>query len=633
MPLDPLKLANEALKKALENEKRNRSLLASIGASVIDILKPILDRMSSDYKQANEELKDEISKIKIEVNPEFKLPDIVIPEIKVPDVKMPEIKIPQVNVSVPKIEIPQIKLPRIEVPKAEVKVNIPPIKIPDIIMPKEMEVKGWVGLMGISLDNPLPVQLRDKDGKPVNLFENLTTVIGSSGGGGFKVNKIGDIANSAWGALLNADGRLRVENTSASGLTDTELRASSVPVEQVSGSTWSVSVNDAFRTTVASNLINSDDRLRVSLETGSSGLTDTELRATAVPVSQLSGATWSVSVNDAFRTTVASSLINSDDRLRVSLETGGSGLTDVELRASAVPVSQLSGASWTVNVVDVFATTAASTVVNPDNRVKTELVGTLTVDGSGVTQPVSATDLDIRDLVNATDSVRAYQLSGASWSVEASATDLDIRDLTNATDSVRVYQLSGASWSVTANANSGVDIGDVDVISVVPGTAASNLGKAEDAAHASGDTGILALSVRNSLNTTFAVDGDYQPIATDGIGRVITRPVQVRGLLQTAYVSLTTGTETTLLAGVAGIYFDLIYVMGTNNSDAAVTVDLRSATGGGIITSIRVPANGTAGVSLSAPIPQNVAADTWTADLPDITGSTITLGALFSREV
>lgn len=58
--------------------------------------------------------------------------------------------------------------------------------------------------------------------------------------------------------------------------------------------------------------------------------------------------------------------------------------------------------------------------------------------------------------------------------------------------------------------------------SVTPGTAAANLGKAEDAAHASGDTGVFALSVRNdNAATTYAADQDYQPIATDKNARVI----------------------------------------------------------------------------------------------------------------
>ena len=73
--------------------------------------------------------------------------------------------------------------------------------------------------------------------------------------------------------------------------------------------------------------------------------------------------------------------------------------------------------------------------------------------------------------------------------------------------------------------------------------------------------------------------------------------------------------------------------MGTNISDAAVTVDLRSETAANIMASIRIPANGTAGISTPVPLPQNTAAATWTADLPDITGTTVTLSTLFSKEV
>jgi len=58
--------------------------------------------------------------------------------------------------------------------------------------------------------------------------------------------------------------------------------------------------------------------------------------------------------------------------------------------------------------------------------------------------------------------------------------------------------------------------------SVTPGTAATNLGKAEDAAHASGDVGVMALAVSNEANTARAADGDYIPIATDTEGNVRT---------------------------------------------------------------------------------------------------------------
>lgn len=68
-------------------------------------------------------------------------------------------------------------------------------------------------------------------------------------------------------------------------------------------------------------------------------------------------------------------------------------------------------------------------------------------------------------------------------------------------------------------ANSGVDIGDVDVLSVIPGTSATSLGKAEDAAHSSGDTGVMSLAVRNDTLAALAgTDGDYAPLQVNASG-------------------------------------------------------------------------------------------------------------------
>jgi len=70
-------------------------------------------------------------------------------------------------------------------------------------------------------------------------------------------------------------------------------------------------------------------------------------------------------------------------------------------------------------------------------------------------------------------------------------------------------------------ANTGVDIGDVDVTSIVPGIAATNLGKAEDAQHTSGDVGVQVLAVRNDTLAALATtDGDYAPLQVDAAGAV-----------------------------------------------------------------------------------------------------------------
>lgn len=56
--------------------------------------------------------------------------------------------------------------------------------------------------------------------------------------------------------------------------------------------------------------------------------------------------------------------------------------------------------------------------------------------------------------------------------------------------------------------------------SVTPGTGAGNLGKAEDAVHSSGDTGVMALAVRKDTATGLAADGDYHVLEVDSSGRL-----------------------------------------------------------------------------------------------------------------
>ncbi len=68
-------------------------------------------------------------------------------------------------------------------------------------------------------------------------------------------------------------------------------------------------------------------------------------------------------------------------------------------------------------------------------------------------------------------------------------------------------------------ANSGVDIGDVDVTSLIPGTGATNLGKAIDSAAGGTDTGLAMLAIRDDATTTLTpVDGDYVPLRTNARG-------------------------------------------------------------------------------------------------------------------
>lgn len=94
--------------------------------------------------------------------------------------------------------------------------------------------------------------------------------------------------------------------------------------------------------------------------------------------------------------------------------------------------------------------------------------------------------------------------------VTVSATDLDIRDLTFATDSVDV---SGSSVSIT---------GTVAVTqSTSPWVVETATEYAEDSAHTSGDLGQFMLAVRNDADTSLvSADGDYAPLQVDANGRL-----------------------------------------------------------------------------------------------------------------
>jgi hypothetical protein len=145
--------------------------------------------------------------------------------------------------------------------------------------------------------------------------------------------------------------------------------------------------------------------------------------------------------------------------------------------------------------------------------------------------------------------------------------------------------------------------------------------------------------IARTANPTAVAGGDIVTYSADDLGRQITRPVQARDLIATAYVSKATGstfgTETTLLAATAGSMFDLIYVMGANDSDAAINVDIRGVTAGNVLMSLYIPATGTAGLALPVPFPQTTSdtGNAWTIDLPDVTGTNVNVSALFTKEV
>jgi hypothetical protein len=655
MPNKDLQKIIDDLKTKKFRDGEAKGLMSQISKELLSQFGPAMDNLSKGQVEAvTKAIQDAVKGLKVDS----------------PQVQIPEMQVPPVDTETIASAIREaISGLRVGAPI----VNVPPISIPEIVFPNEMSTRGWAGIMfddkKVGLDNPFPVTVRNTDGSPVDFSKFASAVIGGSSGKADYLT-IKGFGASAFAGLQNPDGYLKVMlPTGSSGLTDTELRASHIDVQQLSGSIDSVYITGSAASSILGEVTNPDGRLKVELPTGSSGLTDTELRATAIPVSQVSGSSysvnvlgtavvsatdldirdlvnasdsvsayqvsghaWSVSVSDVFGST-GTNIVNPDGRLKVELPSGASGLTDTELRASALQTIQLSGASYSVNIINPVDNGDAATAIR-------------TVQAGNSVSSVIVNDFVV--------TVPVYQVSGAAFSVNNigpiaqgdSATALRVvvagnsdasvvvnsGTITSITNTVPIVQVSGNSDSVNVlafNGNTpatGLNETNAGVLRVVQMTDSIS------SVNVVSNSGTTAAVYTRQANPT-AVVSDYVPFAADDLGRQLIRPIQVRDLIKTAYVSVTNGTETTLLAGVAGAFLDCISIMCSNNSDAAVSVDIRAVTAGNVLHTIRIPANATAGWVPQVPWPQDATGNNWTVDGPDETGRTLTFSALFSQEI
>lgn len=194
------------------------------------------------------------------------------------------------------------------------------------------------------------------------------------------------------------------------------------------------------------------------------------------------------------------------------------------------------------HLISAFGSSGTQAAVDDGDAVRlwADLNGRLQVRGTIDSMPsitvasmptttVQATNLDIRDLTSASDSVAAVQ--SGNWTLAANS-GVDIGDVTiNNAGGASAVNIQDGGNSISVDDNGGsltVDgsvslaaalpagtnnIGDVDVLTL-PG---SLQGYAEDAAHATGDTGVQALAVRtDSPANKSGTDGDYEPLQVSG---------------------------------------------------------------------------------------------------------------------
>lgn len=314
---------------------------------------------------------------------------------------------------------------------------------------------------------------------------------------------------------------------------------------KVDGSAVTQPVSGTVTANLAAGTNNIGDVDVLSIAAGDNNIGNVDIVTVPAPLSTTGGGTEAA----ALRVTLAS-----DSTGLVSVDDNGGSLT-----VDGTVAATQSG-TWTV---DLGATDNAVL-----DAIAASLAGTLTVTGGGGGVEYTEGDTDASITGSAImwedtgDTLRAVSAAkplpvgdgGGSLTVDAASLPLPTGASTAANQTTMIGHLDGVEGLLTTidadtgtlagavsgtemqvdvvaslpagtnaigklAANSGVDIGDVDVTSVIPGTGATNLGKAEDAAHSSGDTGVMALAVRKDTATQLAgTDGDYSPLITDSSG-------------------------------------------------------------------------------------------------------------------
>lgn len=125
--------------------------------------------------------------------------------------------------------------------------------------------------------------------------------------------------------------------------------------------------------------------------------------------------------------------------------------------------------------------------------------------------------------------------------------------------------------------------------SLVPGVAATSLGKAEDAVAATGDTGVFTLGVRrDTLTVSASANGDYNEIATDKYGSQQVKGYEKQARTFSASANITvaaSATDIAILPGSASgtVFITKVIISGIQTTTGQVNVSLikRSAADSG----------------------------------------------------
>ena len=275
------------------------------------------------------------------------------------------------------------------------------------------------------------------------------------------------------------------------------------------------------------------------------------------------GSTWDrVTIGGGAEAAALRVTIASDSTGVVTVDDGGGALTvDGTVTAN---LSATDNAVLDAMVVDLAAMETLLTAANVDHAANEALLITIDEDTNAIKGHVDGIETLITSTNSKIDTFDAVLDNILTKNTEIDAVldtiKTDTQEIEEAVETIE-GAVSGSEMQVDVvaslpagsaaigklAANSGVDIGDVDVTSVVPGYAATSLGKREDDAHSNLDVGVMSLAVRNDdVAAIGSADGDYSPLQVNAAGSLYT--TDATGEAGSILVTGTTAVTTTVTA-------------------------------------------------------------------------------------
>lgn len=361
----------------------------------------------------------------------------------------------------------------------------------------------------------------------------------------------------------------------------------------------------------------------------------------------------------------------------------GSGFIDMDYYASTGVAGGSSSSSGTdANVASIGGNVITTTVPVSGTVTVTDGAGALNVivdSGTvtavtAITNPVTVTSAQTGS-GTATGAIRVELPTNGTGIVGLAAGTNGIGKLTaNAGVTIGAVEVAAAQTLATVTT-----VGTVSLLSnttaLTPGTAATNLGKAEDAAISSGDTGVAVLFQAQATPTATAADNDYilpktnangviwtqgievganaatkpanseqlgasgvnaeQTAVTNGqltnlvadlVGKLIVMPyANTENFVQGVTAAITDTTSTSVIASAGGALRNYITHCSISNSHATVGTFVKILDGSTIIDEIFAAAGG-GGASLTYPVPLRGTAATAINAQPVTTGANVIVG-------